>query len=1180
MAEFGKTWWGKKWLEGLAVSPKKRILEEGKSFAVNGLVKSIKNNHNVIKASFQYSERSQYRIQIELPPLNSSQKELLSNLIIYNESIFNKIVDNELPEGFFKFVLEKGIRLIPQSWKGIRAFCSCPEQDMPCSHIAAVVYLIAAQIDNNPLLVFQLNDFDFSGKAIIQNVILKEDTFKNNEFITTIDSLFKLEKVQLEDKILNQEVFQNIDFTQLKNIGGDLKPLFLPGKIFSEIDFQIIFEYMYKKIEKEVLKNYHKFDVRYFNTSLVNKDYDRTVRISFIGNFNKYLITYYSGYDSESDEYLDGLILLLQGIKADKIFEYSNEIIVLYLVYQFCYNLLEKSAFLPEFIKIHSGTFNIRWIPALNNEEVLKIFNQILEIVPINILSFKRGIGRTTTIKYPTQKEQLISLCSLFLNNYIWKHFSYLTDEKNDEYLNLFFTENNISLKEDIEKSKIDKLQLWISNHEISHKDYGIVLKVDENNSKFTIEVLIEKQTDESNELIKHISWETFFSDNRYAQYQKYIKADINKISVHFPDLQKITEKDSKSTLTYNQNNFSDILFSTIPTIKLFGIKVYLPESLKHLTKPQVSLNLKHKGNLENVKLSYFNLEDLLEFDWQIALGDNLIDREEFLKLISGMSGIFKYKDKFFVIEKKDTDKLINRMEKQQKISKNELLKIALTEEYRGSKILINNIVKSKINDFLKVDKIELPDNLLAKLRPYQLNGYEWLYKNAKIGFGSLIADDMGLGKTLQVLTTLLKFKQEGSFEKKHALIIVPTTILTNWKKEIEQFTPDLNITIYHGAKRELELENSDLIITTYGTIRNDVEKLKHLKIYTLIIDEAQNIKNPNTDQTKAVKKLNAEVRIAMTGTPVENRLSEYWSIFDFINKGYLGDPNHFQDEFTIPIQMNHDKEKLKIFKKITQPFIIRRLKTDKNIIDDLPDKIENNLYCSLTKEQVSIYQNVIDNIMNDVKQAQGINRKGLVLKLMTALKQICNHPFHYLKKGKSEPELSGKTMLLFNILENILENNEKTLIFTQYKEMGDLLVKLIDETFKIKTMFLHGGTSRKNRDLMVNNFQEKKNQKIFILSLKAGGTGLNLTAATNVIHYDLWWNPAVETQATDRAYRIGQNKNVMVYRLLTKGTFEEKIDAILQSKKELASLTVASGEKWIGDLSNNELQELVRLTE
>jgi len=317
-----------------------------------------------------------------------------------------------------------------------------------------------------------------------------------------------------------------------------------------------------------------------------------------------------------------------------------------------------------------------------------------------------------------------------------------------------------------------------------------------------------------------------------------------------------------------------------------------------------------------------------------------------------------------------------------------------------------------------------------------------------------------------------------------------------------------------------------------------------------------------------------------MSGTPVENRLAEYWSIFDFANKGYLGSAKYFKNMFASPIELENNKKQLDTFKKITSPFILRRLKTDKNIITDLPEKIENDRFVSLTKEQTAIYQNVVDSMIPEVEASDGskIKRAGLLFKLMTALKQICNHPSQFLKKEDYSPKLSGKSEMMLNILESIYESNEKVLIFTQYKEMGDILVKMIENHFGISPLFLHGGISRKKRDEMVSGFQEKNHIKTFILSIKAGGTGLNLTEANHVIHYDLWWNPAVESQATDRAFRIGQQKNVMVYRLITRNSFEEKIDEMLQKKKDLANLAVSSGEKWIGDLSNTEISELVKL--
>jgi SNF2 family DNA or RNA helicase len=315
-----------------------------------------------------------------------------------------------------------------------------------------------------------------------------------------------------------------------------------------------------------------------------------------------------------------------------------------------------------------------------------------------------------------------------------------------------------------------------------------------------------------------------------------------------------------------------------------------------------------------------------------------------------------------------------------------------------------------------------------------------------------------------------------------------------------------------------------------------------------------------------------------MSGTPVENRLSEYWSIFDFVNKGYLDSLKKFKDEFAKPIEIDRDQEKLDRFRKITEPFILRRLKSDKSIIKDLPEKIEQDQYCELSPSQAALYQNVVDTTLETIAKTEGIERKGLVLKLITALKQVCNHPVQFLKKGDADPTASGKTQMLFNLMRSIMDNGEKTLIFTQYQAMGKLLVEMLEKEFHLSIPFLHGGVSRKGRDEMVEAFQNNRATRVLILSLKAGGTGLNLTKASNVIHYDLWWNPAVEAQATDRAYRIGQKNNVMVHRFITKGTFEEKVNELLQTKKELANLTVNTGEKWIGEYSDGELRDMVAL--
>src|SRR5690606_12418368 len=493
-----------------------------------------------------------------------------------------------------------------------------------------------------------------------------------------------------------------------------------------------------------------------------------------------------------------------------------------------------------------------------------------------------------------------------------------------------------------------------------------------------------------------------------------------------------------------------------------------------------------------------------------------------------------------------------------------------------------NQVIKL-IKQLSQIEQEPLPKGLHAQLRPYQHSGYSWIYRNAKIGFGSVIADDMGLGKTLQVITTMLKYKEEGLLDDKKILVIVPTGLIANWLSEIDKFAPSLKVALFHGSSRKIP-DSFDMLLTSYGVARSDAAKLKKLPWYSVIIDEAQNIKNQQTAQTKAIKSIKADNFIAMSGTPVENRLSELWSIMDFSNRGVLGKIKDFQDNFSKPIEIYNDSNVADKLKKISAPFLLRRLKTDKSIISDLPDKIEMDSYGYLVAQQARLYEKTLEAAMNEIENIDPsdkkklLDRQGLVLQMILALKQNCNHPSQYLKDKNMDSTLSGKLDLLFEKLDSIVNTSEKVLIFTQFREMGELLQHFIAERYGESPMFYHGGCSLKQRTQMVKDFQDNPADKIFILSLKAAGTGLNLTAANHVIHYDLWWNPAVEAQATDRAYRIGQKKNVMVHRLITKNTFEERINAMINSKKALAEMTVSTGENWIGNLSNKELKDLFTL--
>ena len=573
------------------------------------------------------------------------------------------------------------------------------------------------------------------------------------------------------------------------------------------------------------------------------------------------------------------------------------------------------------------------------------------------------------------------------------------------------------------------------------------------------------------------------------------------------------------------------------------------------------------------------SLDDILDFSYEIAIGNEKISLEEFKKLVENNNGLIKYKNKYVLIDKEESQKIFEQIAKSnlKSMSRMELIHASLSGQLDQYDFDYDAAFARVLADFTKPVEMTVPKTLKGELRPYQEIGLKWLWTNVSKGFGSCMADDMGLGKTIQVISLLLKMKEENKL-KKPVLVICPTTLMGNWMKELQMFAPNLDAVIYHGADRQLEV-NHDVILTTYAIMRIDVEELKKHAWSVIIVDEAQNIKNPDTAQTLAIKMLKSDVKVAMTGTPVENRLTELWSIFDFINKGYLGSLKEFQKSYAIPIERFKENSRASKLRMSISPFVLRRLKTDKHVISDLPEKMVLNEYCYLSKVQAVLYEKTLNEMMTKISGFTGINRRGNIFKLITALKQICNHPYQFLKTGEMNKEMSGKMEKCIDLVQSIIDRDEKTLIFTQYKEMGDILCKVISQECNTEPLFFHGSLTVSQREELIEKFQTEKDSRVMILSLKAGGTGLNLTSATNVIHYDLWWNPAVEDQATDRTYRIGQDKNVMVHRMITLGTFEEKIDEMLKSKKELADLAVYEGEKIITELSDEEIYEIFTLS-
>lgn len=640
------------------------------------------------------------------------------------------------------------------------------------------------------------------------------------------------------------------------------------------------------------------------------------------------------------------------------------------------------------------------------------------------------------------------------------------------------------------------------------------------------------------------------------------------------------------SPLKFTKDEAYTIL-KEIPVYEEAGIMCRIPNWWK-----KKSNSLRLSVSIGEKEPSKVGMDALLSFEPEIFFGDEKMSKEELKKLLLESEGLALIKGKWIEIDKNKLSEVLKAYEKADSLANTDGLTIAEAmrmELNAGEKLGINeDNVDLEVSNGAWLKKIretmgnpeiikenKTVDSFKANLRPYQKTGFSWLSYMQKLGFGACLADDMGLGKTVQIIAFLEKIRVESGGK---ALLIIPASLIGNWQKEIEKFAPEMKITVLHGKETAIDLEGEDgpfLYITTYGMAAR-LEEIRDISWDILILDEAQAIKNPGTKQTKTIKQIKAKTRIAMTGTPIENRLSDLWSLFDFLDAGLLGSAKEFTN-FTKRLRENNsDYAKLR---NIVNPFILRRLKTDKSVISDLPEKIEIKEYAALSKKQIVLYNKLVKELEAKLHNSEGIERKGLVLGSIIKFKQICNHPDQYLGLEEYKVDNSGKYQQLKDICENIYEKRERVLVFTQFKEITEPIAAFLESIFNRKGLVLHGGTSVKKRSEMIESFNGEEYIPYMVLSLKAGGVGLNLTAANHVIHFDRWWNPAVENQATDRAFRIGQTKNVMVHKFVTRGTIEEKIDLMIEEKQKLAGDIIASsGENWITELNNSELMELFKL--
>jgi SNF2 family DNA or RNA helicase len=642
--------------------------------------------------------------------------------------------------------------------------------------------------------------------------------------------------------------------------------------------------------------------------------------------------------------------------------------------------------------------------------------------------------------------------------------------------------------------------------------------------------------------------------------------------------------------LTLESDELADLLESGLAALDRAGVEVFWPRGLRHELIPQARVEIASGPREGPLHEGLFGPSALFEFDWRLALGGDPLTDEEMTTLAAATTPVIRLRDNWMIIDPAVARRARKRLAARRVIKPVAALQATLTgtlevdgetvEVHPGATLLE---VRDRIVDAAVVAPLDTPTGLAASLRDYQRHGFTWLAELTGAGLGACLADDMGLGKTITLIALHLHRRQRG-LAAGPTLVVCPTSLMGNWEAEIRAFAPGVAVRRFHGAARSLGSAGPDggtvedgFVLTTYGTMRRDHETLAEVAWDLVVADEAQHVKNPASSTARNLRTIPSRCRVALTGTPVENNLTELWAILDWATPGLLGSRNAFRKVWAAPIESGADPSVARRFAQLVEPFLLRRRKSDPGIAPELPAKTETDHLVGLTREQAVLYEALVRESMDRIEHADEDARRGLVLALLTGLKQICNHPAHYLRQpGGRLRGRSQKLDLCEELLGTILAENGSALVFTQYVAMARLLERHLAAA-SVPTLFLHGGTPVREREQMVRDFQDGA-VPVFLLSLKAGGTGLNLTRADHVIHFDRWWNPAVEDQATDRAHRIGQTRPVQVHRLLAEGTIEQRVAQLLQRKRSLADSVLGSGETALTELSNDELRDLVRL--
>ena len=1177
--KFAKTSWGSAWLNALRQFDHSNRLPRGRSYARGGRVKDVKIQDGILEARVKGQRTSAYRISLRLMPFTPTQVETINRAIGENPAFAAELALGKLPADLLSVFESQGIQLFPVSWNEVDADCSCPDWANPCKHLAAVFYVLAQEIDIDPFIVFSLRGLskeELMGAAGFAGEVEREERFVPLLEVALLpDESFEFSLPGLDKKT----------YGAMFSLLAD-KPLFYKGE-----NFKKLLTKAYKNVASavaalEVVESgatlrpagirilYHGVGQPLFTAAAFVWPEkvppfgmeDKAAMVSVpVMEKGQCRIRRFCGIKTGVPA------LLKKFLEMPLLPDGSPEIKFLSAAASVALALARASAFVPEVVHLKTGHFYVAYRPLAHDADVSAVMEMLTKLMPPGLIFCRKN---KTVMPGRQGVEEILSLYLAHMMR------EYGNIESDDKLCRSFFRMADYRPEKFEEKKTGKAVADWLGSLSGFTGRFGPLVRIElpagrQKKFRFFLDVI-----DREDPLVPPLPLAKLFAGadafcRPAGEVLAIVARQVAAAAGHCPELKEMFANKGEQALALGTGEVARFLGEGKEVLAMLGIRMLLPKELRSVVAPKLVLSARSKGN----HVTYLSVAEMIAFDWEVSLGELRLSGEEFKKIAMEASGIVHYRDNYLLLQPDDVGRILTQLEKPlPKLGTTQLLRAGLTGEAGDVRFEHDAVLAKLLADLHTEINVPMPAGLQANLRPYQERGLRWLYGNYDRGLGSCLADDMGLGKTIQVIALILKLKEEGKL-RRPALVVCPTTLLGNWEKECARFAPSLKVAVCHGPDRELQATGTDMIITSYGVARNDKELLSKSRWGLLVIDEAQNVKNADSAQAMAIKSLRADGYVAMSGTPVENRLDELWSIFNFILPGFLGSRKEFGQRFAVPVEKYRDLERARLLRKAIAPFILRRMKSDKTVLSDLPEKIIKNEYCRLTAQQAALYHEVLERGMKKISDSDGMARRGLVFSLMTALKQICNHPVHFAKKGQPEPHHSGKAEMALALLRQIAQQSEKTLIFTQYKEMGELLVQMLENKLAMPVSFFHGSLQRKAREKLVEAFQHDPDCRLMVVSLKAGGTGLNLTAATHVLHYDLWWNPAVEDQATDRAYRIGQKQNVTVHRFVTLGTLEEKINTMLEAKKELADLTVSAGEMWLSEMSDSELREIFNLS-